>query len=161
MSARAPGVAPAAFLAEKRLKIRDGEDESVKTMKGPATVTWRSSPATRRHSTRGTRSRSGPPGLATSACRCRPGTARLIDLKKAASSQDYCDEFVGVARANGVEVTELSIHLQGQLIAVHPTYDAMFDGFAAPEVRGNPKARQKWADEQVRIRDPGVPNAWA
>lgn len=76
---------------------------------------------------------------------------RLIDLKKAGSSQDYCDEFVGVARANGVEVTELSIHLQGQLVAVHPAYDEMFDGFAAPEVRGNPKARQAWAEDQVRV----------
>lgn len=32
---------------------------------------------------------------------------QLIDLKKAASSKDYCDEFAGVARQNGVEVTEL------------------------------------------------------
>jgi sugar phosphate isomerase/epimerase len=45
---------------------------------------------------------------------------RLIDLEKAASSKDYCDEFTGVARDNGVEVTELSTHLQGQLVAVHP-----------------------------------------
>ena len=55
---------------------------------------------------------------------------QLIDLKKAASSQDYCDEFKGVAKANGVEVTELSTHLQGQLVAVHPAYDELFDGFA-------------------------------
>ncbi len=76
---------------------------------------------------------------------------QLIDLSKAASSQDYCDEFKGVAKANGVEVTELSTHLQGQLVAVHPAYDTVFDGFAAPEVRGNPKARQEWAEEQVRM----------
>jgi sugar phosphate isomerase/epimerase len=75
---------------------------------------------------------------------------RLIDLAKAAASKDYCDEFVGVARSNGVEVTELSTHLQGQLVAVHPAYDEAFDGFAAPEVRGNPKARQAWAVEQVK-----------
>ncbi len=75
---------------------------------------------------------------------------RLIDLAKAAESQDYCDEFKGVAAANGVEVTELSTHLQGQLVAVHPAYDEGFDGFAAPEVRGNPAARQKWAVDQVR-----------
>ena len=48
-------------------------------------------------------------------------------------------------------MTELSTHLQGQLVAVHPAYDAVFDGFAAPEVRGNPKARQEWAVEQVRM----------
>lgn len=74
---------------------------------------------------------------------------RLIDLAKAAESKDYCDEFKGVAAANGVEVTELSTHLQGQLVAVHPVYDEMMDGFAAPEVRGNPKARQEWAVDQV------------
>jgi sugar phosphate isomerase/epimerase len=76
---------------------------------------------------------------------------RLIDLKTAATSKTYCDEFAGVARANGVEVTELSTHLQGQLVAVHPAYDEPFDGFAAPEVRGNPKARQEWAVDQVKM----------
>jgi len=77
--------------------------------------------------------------------------ARLIDLGKAAASKDYCDEFKGVAQANGVEVTELSTHLQGQLVAVNPAYDSAFDGFAAPEVRGNPVARQAWAVDQVRL----------
>ena len=48
-------------------------------------------------------------------------------------------------------MTELSTHLQGQLVAVHPAYDELFDGFAPPEVRGNPKARQAWAVEQVRM----------
>ena len=75
---------------------------------------------------------------------------QLMDLKKAAESKDYCDELAGVARANGVEITELSTHLQGQLVAVHPAYDEAFDGFAAPEVRGNPKARQEWAVQQVK-----------
>ncbi|MBX2805640.1 MAG: sugar phosphate isomerase/epimerase [Hyphomicrobiales bacterium] len=77
--------------------------------------------------------------------------ARLIDLATAASSNDYCDEFKGKAEANGVTVTELSTHLQGQLVAVHPAYDEAFDGFAAPEVRGNPKARQEWAVNQVKL----------
>jgi sugar phosphate isomerase/epimerase len=76
---------------------------------------------------------------------------RLIDLKKAAESVAYCEELAGVARENGVEITELSTHLQGQLVAVHPAYDDAFDGFAAPEVRGNPKARQEWAVEQVKL----------
>ena len=76
---------------------------------------------------------------------------RLIDLAKAAESKEYCDEFKGVAAANGVEVTELSTHLQGQLVAVHPAYDTAFDGFAAEHVRGNPKARQEWAVEQVKM----------
>lgn len=75
---------------------------------------------------------------------------RLIDLEKAAASRDYCDEFKGIARDNGVEVTELSTHLQGQLVAVHPAYDEGFDGFTVPQMRGDPKARQAWAVDQVR-----------
>lgn len=75
--------------------------------------------------------------------------ARLFDLNKAASSKDYCDEVTGTLAQYGVEITELSTHLQGQLVAVHPAYDEMFDGFAVPEVRGNPKARQEWAVDQM------------
>jgi sugar phosphate isomerase/epimerase len=77
--------------------------------------------------------------------------SRLFDLEKAATSKTYCDELKGVAAENGVEITELSTHLQGQLVAVHPAYDAAFDGFAAPEVRGNSLARAAWAAEQVRL----------
>jgi sugar phosphate isomerase/epimerase len=76
--------------------------------------------------------------------------ARLFDLDRAAASRDYCDELAGIARDNGVAITELSTHLQGQLVAVHPAYDAAFDGFAAPAVRGNPAARAAWAVEQVK-----------
>lgn len=75
---------------------------------------------------------------------------RLFDLEKAASSKTYCDEFKGIAKDAGLEVTELSTHLQGQLVAVHPAYDTQFDGFAAPSVRGNPKARAEWAVDQVK-----------
>src|SRR4051812_15223333 len=76
---------------------------------------------------------------------------RLFDLKKAAASKDYCDEVKGIAKQNGVQITELSTHLQGQLVATHPAYDEQFDGFAAPEVRGNPAARTAWAIEQVKL----------
>ncbi len=76
--------------------------------------------------------------------------ARLFDLEKAASSKAYCDEFKGIANSAGLQVTELSTHLQGQLVAVHPAYDSQFDGFAAPSVRDNPKARQDWAVDQVK-----------
>lgn len=77
--------------------------------------------------------------------------ANLIDLKLAAESQTYCDELKGICAEAGVEITELSTHLQGQLVAVHPAYDEMFDGFAPPEVHGNPAARTEWAIEQVRL----------
>ncbi|MFL9840435.1 sugar phosphate isomerase/epimerase [Sphingomonas sp. ST-64] len=75
---------------------------------------------------------------------------RLFDLDRAAESQDYCDEVAGIAASHGLAITELSTHLQGQLLAVHPAYDAQFDGFAAEHVRGNPAARQAWAVDQVK-----------
>ena len=75
--------------------------------------------------------------------------ARLFDLKRAAESKTYCDEVLGILSKHGLELTELSTHLQGQLVAVHPAYDLMFDGFAAENVRKNPKARQAWAVEQL------------
>ncbi|WP_334185817.1 sugar phosphate isomerase/epimerase family protein [Novosphingobium sp.] len=77
--------------------------------------------------------------------------ARLFDLKKAAESQDYCDALSGMLGDKGLMITELSTHLQGQLVAVHPAYDAQFDGFAAPHVRGNPRARQEWAVDQMKL----------
>ncbi|MDC0233538.1 sugar phosphate isomerase/epimerase [Candidatus Pelagibacter sp.] len=76
---------------------------------------------------------------------------RLIDLKKASESKDYCDEIKGITKKHNIKITELSTHLQGQLVAVHPAYDTAFDGFAAPEVRGNPKARQEWAVNQLKM----------
>ncbi len=75
--------------------------------------------------------------------------ARLFDLKTAAHSKTYCEEIKGTLAAHGLEITELSTHLQGQLVAVHPAYDTGFDGFAAPEVRGNPALRQEWAVQQM------------
>ena len=77
--------------------------------------------------------------------------ARLFDLKNAATSKTYCDVVKGTLAQHGLQITELSTHLQGQLVAVHPAYDAGFDGFAAPEVRGNPAARQKWAVDQMML----------
>ena len=77
--------------------------------------------------------------------------ARLFDLALAAESQTYCDELAGVARQNGVEITELSTHLQGQLVAVHPAYDEAFDGFAPAAMRGKPQERQQWAVQQMLL----------
>lgn len=78
-----------------------------------------------------------------------PCDPRLIDLKTAAESIGYCDDLRGRLSDAGVQITELSTHLQGQLVAVHPAYDSLFDGFAPPEVRGNPAARRAWAVEQL------------
>ena len=79
-----------------------------------------------------------------------PADPRLVDLEQAASSQAYCDDLLGVVADAGVAITELSTHLQGQLVAVHPAYDVLFDGFAAPHVRGNPAARTEWAVQQMK-----------
>jgi len=76
--------------------------------------------------------------------------ARFIDLQLAAESQTYADELKGRVNAAGLEITELSTHLQGQLVAVHPAYDQLFDGFAPEALRNNPKERQAWAVQQVK-----------
>jgi sugar phosphate isomerase/epimerase len=74
---------------------------------------------------------------------------RLFDLQKAAESQTYADEVKGICADSGVEITELSTHLQGQLIAVNPAYNTQFDGFAPAHVHGNAAARAAWATEQL------------
>ena len=74
---------------------------------------------------------------------------RFIDLQKAAESKTYADELKGLVNECGLEITELSTHLQGQLVAVNPAYDVLFDGFAPEKYRKNPKARQQWAVQQM------------
>ena len=77
--------------------------------------------------------------------------ASLIDLELAAQSKTYCDELQGICAANGVAITELSTHLQGQLVAVHPAYNEQFDAFAPDSVKGNAQARQAWAVNQLTL----------
>ena len=76
---------------------------------------------------------------------------RLFDLATAAESRAYCDDIRAALDKNGIEITELSTHLQGQLVAVHPAYDALFDAFAHESVRGKPDARQAWAVDQLHL----------
>lgn len=78
------------------------------------------------------------------------GADSFFDLARAAESQTYCDDIAGLLADHGLQITELSTHLQGQLVAVHPAYDELFDGFAPPELRGKPKERQEWAVGQVK-----------
>lgn len=75
---------------------------------------------------------------------------RCMDLQKAAESKDYCDEIKGTVESHGLHITELSTHLQGQLVAVAPAYDEMFDAFAPAEVHGKPAERTEWAKQQLR-----------
>ena len=74
---------------------------------------------------------------------------RLFDLKLAAESQGYCDEVLGVVGRAGLAVTEISTHLQGQLVAEHPAYNALFEGFAPANLAENLKGRQEWAVQQL------------
>ena len=79
-----------------------------------------------------------------------PTTApQLFDLERAAESDTYCDEVKGTLQQHGLQVTELSTHLQGQLVAVHPAYDAPMDAFAPAQLRGKPAARTEWAVQQM------------
>lgn len=74
----------------------------------------------------------------------------LIDIEKASESITYCEDLKGKVESYGLEITELASHLQGQLVAVHPAYDTMFDSFAPVEFRGNPKKRSEWAIDQLK-----------
>lgn len=74
----------------------------------------------------------------------------IFDVERAAASQTYCDEVSGILAEHGLVISELSTHLEGQLVAVHPTYDAAFDAFAPAALHGDPQARQRWAVEKVR-----------
>ena len=89
-------------------------------------------------------------GLGYKGLQLPTGDARFIDLQKAAESKTYADEVKGIVNEAGLEITELSTHIQGQLIAVNPVYDDLFDGFAPEQYRKDPKARQEWAVQQVK-----------
>lgn len=74
---------------------------------------------------------------------------RLFDLQKAAETEGYCEEILAIAGRAGIAITELSTHLQGQLVASHSAYDQLLAGFAPAELAGDPKARQQWAVQQL------------
>ena len=73
----------------------------------------------------------------------------IFNLEQAAASQTYCDDIAGRLAEHGLVISELSTHLEGQLVAVNPTYDQAFDAFAPAAVKGNPAARQQWAVDSV------------
>jgi len=75
---------------------------------------------------------------------------RLIDITKAGESKTYCDQIKGIVNEAGLEICELSTHLQGQLVASHYAYDTMFDAFAPKELQNNVKGRTEWAIKQLK-----------
>ncbi|HCB2208447.1 TPA: sugar phosphate isomerase/epimerase [Citrobacter farmeri] len=74
----------------------------------------------------------------------------IFDLAKAAQSQAYCDDINGKLAEHGLVISELSTHLEGQLMAVNPVYSDAFDHFAPAEVRGNDVVRRAWAAQRLK-----------
>ena len=74
----------------------------------------------------------------------------VFDVEKAAESQAYCDEVIDKLARHGLAISELSTHLEGQLVAVNPVYSEAFDHFAPAGVRGNVAARRAWATEKLK-----------
>jgi sugar phosphate isomerase/epimerase len=75
----------------------------------------------------------------------------LFDLEQAAHNEAYVAQVLAICSKIGVHITELSTHLQGQLVAVHPAYDELFDNFAPAELRGKPQQRTEWAVSQLKL----------
>ncbi len=76
---------------------------------------------------------------------------RLFDLERAAESKSYCEEVLGIVSRAGLKVTELSTHLQGQLVASHPAFNTLLDGFAPAALAGDTKAKAAWATQQLLL----------
>lgn len=76
--------------------------------------------------------------------------SRFIDLQMAAENKGYADEIKGVVEGAGLAITELSTHLQGQLVAVHPAYNELFDAFAPSSLKGDLKGKSAWATQQLK-----------
>jgi sugar phosphate isomerase/epimerase len=89
-------------------------------------------------------------GLGYKAVQIPTWDSRLIDIKKAGESKAYCDVIKGIVNSAGLEISELSTHLQGQLVASHYAYDKMFDAFAPKELHGNVNSRTRWAVNQIK-----------
>ena len=72
---------------------------------------------------------------------------RVIDLDQAATSKTYCDDFKGKLQEMGLEPTELAGYLAGQVLAVHPAYEIMFEAFHPPGLKG--QERTQWATGEL------------
>lgn len=72
----------------------------------------------------------------------------LIDLEKAATSREYCDDLKGRLQKHGLQVIELGSYLQGQCLAFHPAYAAGFAAFHPDGLSGDQVT--EWATEQLK-----------
>lgn len=89
-------------------------------------------------------------GLGYKAVQLPTNLPHIFDLQKAAQSREYCADISGTLANVGLVVSELSTHIQGQLMAVHPAYDAAFAGFAPSELANDPRARQQWGVDSLK-----------
>ena len=75
--------------------------------------------------------------------------ARIFDLKLASESQQYCDEVLSVCHDAGVQISELSTHLQGQLVASHAAYTEALNSLCPEQCADDVIAQRSWAREQL------------
>ena len=73
---------------------------------------------------------------------------RIIDLDRAAQSKTYCDDYKGKLKEIGLEPTELGGYHAGQVLAVHPAYEVMFEVFHPAGLKGD--ARTEWATGELK-----------
>jgi len=74
--------------------------------------------------------------------------ARVIDLDKAAGSKAYCEDLRGTLKSLGLEPTEVAMHLQGQVMGIHPAYEVAFAGFYPDGM--NDAQRAEWAAAELK-----------
>ncbi|MFA7944635.1 sugar phosphate isomerase/epimerase family protein [Pseudomonas brenneri] len=77
--------------------------------------------------------------------------SRFFNVELAAQSQAYCDDIKGMLGDHGLQISELTSHIFGQLVAVHPAYDALWDASIPAPLRGKPQARTEWAIERMKL----------
>ena len=84
---------------------------------------------------------------------------RIIDLDRAAQSKTYCDDYKGKLKEIGLEPSELGGYLAGQVLAVHPAYEVMFEMFHPEGLKGD--ARTEWASGELKKCSLRLGPTWA
>lgn len=72
----------------------------------------------------------------------------VFDLDRAAESDAWCDDYRAMLGSHGLVVSELCGALQGQVLALHPCYEPLFDWVYPKGMSG--AAITRWATEQLR-----------
>jgi sugar phosphate isomerase/epimerase len=74
---------------------------------------------------------------------------RIFDLELASESQDYCEEVMWICREAGVQISELSTHLQGQVVAAHPAYLEALNPLCPEHLADDMGAQREWGKQQL------------